>query len=152
MDYFESIDSALAEPQYDRLRRQYARAVIDAVTLTMVVEGEIPDRERVEADKIFEALGERSNLEVDAYVERSLEKARQAAGDDEAVRELCQDIASRLEQRTLQEEAYVLAGQVARIDFDIVSEETEVLQAFVEAFDIPRRRLRKLSGRLSRDV
>ncbi len=148
MSFFRDIRSKLAKKQYDQIAPAQGRALIDALTLTMVAEGEVQEVEETEVDRILGELGERTDFDVDAYLQESINSAKQAIGDDEAVEQKARDIAARLDDETLREEAYYLASRVAVVDIDVVSDETRVLQSLVGAFDIPRRRMALLTQRL----
>lgn len=148
MSYFRDIRSKLAKKQYNEIAPAQARALIDALTLTMVAEGEIQQVEETEVSQILGELGERSNFDVDAYLQKSIELASRAAGDPDAIDQKARDIAARLDDETLREEAYYLASRIAVVDIDVVSDETRVLQSFVAAFDIPRGRMALLTQRL----
>ncbi|MFP4599301.1 MAG: hypothetical protein ACLFVJ_13665 [Persicimonas sp.] len=148
MSFFKDVRSKLAQKEFNPIAPAQARALIDALTLTMVAEGEVQEVEETEVGRILDELGERTNFDVEAYLQESITSAKQAIGDQDAVDRKARDIAARLDDETLREEAYYLASRIAVVDIEVVSDETRVLQSLVAAFDIPRRRMALLTQRL----
>jgi hypothetical protein len=148
MSYFKRIRSKLAGKDYAAISPDHARAIIDAMTLTVVAEGEFKEREQTQFGRLVDALDERTSLDSKTYAEQSLAAADEFAGDADATTRRAQDIAARLDDATLREEAYYLSCRIAAIDIDVVSEETHVLRSFVHAFEIPSQRLKRLTQRL----
>ena len=152
MSYFKEIRSALADPKYADVRPALAEALIDALALTMVAEGEIQEVEQTEVSHILEEFDEQTSLDTGAYLDEAIAASEQCVGDQDAIRRRAEAIAERLDDATLREEAYYLSGRIAASDIDVVSDETAVLRAFVQAFDIPRQRLKRLTQRMREEV
>lgn len=146
MGYFFSIHSELAD--YDHLDEDEVKALVDAVVLAMVAEGEIPEEEESELAKMTSAFDDHASMAIEPYLQERVEAAREIAGDSEAYRRWAEDVAGRLDDETLLEEAYYLAARMTAIDVEVVADETEVLETYVEVFDFPRERLKRLTQRL----
>jgi uncharacterized tellurite resistance protein B-like protein len=146
VSYFKQIRSKLADA--NDISPEHARALIDAMVLTMAAEGELKGREETQLGRILEALEALTSIDTDAYAAQSMDAASDLAGDIDVVSKQAQDIAGRLDDATLREEAYYLSCRIAAIDIDVVSEETHVLRSFVQAFEIPSERLKQLTKRL----
>jgi hypothetical protein len=152
MSYLKEIRSALADPQYADVSPAHAEALIDALALTMVAEGEIQDVEQTEVTHILEEFDAQTSIDTEAYLDEAISASQQYSGDQEAIRQRAEAIAERLDDATLREEAYYLSGRIAASDIDVVSDETAVLRAFVQAFEIPRQRLKLLTQRMREEV
>ena len=152
MSYLDEIRSGLAKEKYDEIAPVHAEALIDALALTMVAEGDVQNVEESEVGRLLQDLEPRTVVDTGEYLRESLESAREASGDSEAVRQRAEDIAQRLDDELLREEAYYLSGRIAAADINVVSGETEVLRSFVQAFDIPRGRLKRLTQRMREEV
>lgn len=146
MGYFFSIHSELAD--YDHLDDEEVGALVDAVVLAMVAEGEVPEEEESELARLTSALDDCASMSVKTVVRERTEAAREVVGDEEAYREWARDVAERLDDQTLLEEAYYLASRMAAMDVDVVADETAVLGTYVDVFDFPRDRLKRLTQRL----
>lgn len=152
MSHFDEIKSDLADGAYQRLERDQAEALVDALVMASAADGEVGERERNELDRSLSEIEKRAAGMPDDYPSRARERAREAAGDPEAIGRLAEQVAERLDDETLIDEAYYLSARVAAIDVDVRSTETEVLETFVETFDIPRDRLKLLTRRLRHEV
>ena len=144
MSYTDRIPSILNE--YDPTQQQ-VEALIDAMTLAMVSEGEVPDKERRELEETLDQLDRQDGARLERYVESSLEASREAI-ESNTVRERVASVSDRLDDDRLREEAYFLGARITAIDAEVVSDETDVLTTFVDVFEIPRDRLKLLTRKL----
>lgn len=148
MSFFRDIRSQLADKKYAEISPQHAQALLDALALTMVAEGDVSSREQGQAERIRQALAERTTIDTKAYLSQAIEAAAPIAGDPQAIDAQAKAIAERLDDPILREEAYYLSMRIAAVDINVVSDETQVLSSFVQAFDIPRERLGRLTKKL----
>ena len=144
MSYTDRIPSILNE--YDPTQQQ-VEALIDAMTLAMVSEGEVPDKERRELEEALDQLDRQDGARLERYVESSLEASREVI-ESNTVRERVASVSDRLDDDRLREEAYFLGARITAIDAEVVSDETDVLTTFVDVFEIPRDRLKLLTRKL----
>ncbi len=144
MSYTDRIPSILNE--YDPTQQQ-VEALIDAMTLAMVSEGEVPDKERRELEEALDQLDRQDGARLERYVESSLEASREVI-ESNTVRERVASVSDQLDDDRLREEAYFLGARITAIDAEVVSDETDVLTTFVDVFEIPRDRLKLLTRKL----
>ena len=152
MGHFDDISSALADEDYDQLTRPQAEALIEALVLATVSEGEVPQKEESELQKSVAEIDRRATFSADDYLATARQEARQLVDDPTAIRQRADDIAGRLHDETLRDEAYYLAARISAIDAEVVADETDILTTFVDAFEIPRERLKLLTRRLRHQV
>ncbi|MFB6262251.1 MAG: hypothetical protein ABEL76_01310 [Bradymonadaceae bacterium] len=152
MGLFDTVRKAIAGKKYDNVDQSQSEALIDALTFTMVAEGKVPEVEREELKNTLDEIEWTGSVDIDSYVEQSLEKARSAESGEEGQKAFLNDVADRLDDETLEEEAYFLAARIAGIDKEVDTDETDVLRTMVEVFDIPRKRLKAITRELRQQM
>lgn len=123
-------------------------ALIDALAGIMVADGEIVQEEKEALQRAVERLEWEGAKLPDAYIESAIKRAR-ATQDWSAYAE---NIAERLGEDWLQDECYYLCAKFAGVDQDLPEPETQYLHSLVDAFDIGRERLTKITAQLREEM
>lgn len=150
MSLFTKIRRFFAGGRYDDIAQTQTEAVIDALALAVLADGEVADRERRHLRRALEEFKWEGSLPLDVYLDDALDHARQTIEkpDSDGLDDYIADISERLEQQALREDAYFLSAKIAAADKGILEPEREFLQQMVQTFEIDRDRLQTLTREL----
>ncbi|MFB6372493.1 MAG: hypothetical protein ABEN55_05165 [Bradymonadaceae bacterium] len=154
MGVFQTIQQFLDDHhvRYAELSQPQAEAFVDALTFAMIVDGEIAG---VEEQRLADALEEfewRGEHPLPVFVDSALDRAENCKDMPDLASDYCSDIADRLDDPKLEREVYYLSAQVACADEVILDAERELLQHFVEAFELDREQLQTMTRKLRQSI
>lgn len=152
MGMLDTIREFVASKRYDDLSQTQTEAFVDALTLAMIVDGDVAASETDEFEDVLDEFDWRGDVDAQSYADTALDRAEACADDPAERREYCENIARRLDDDQLEEEVYYLAGTIATADRDILDAETELLHLLVETFDIDEQRLQSMTQELMNDL
>lgn len=151
MGIFDAIDDFFGGKRYDHLDQEQTEAFIDALIFTIVADDEIATGEEKKLAEELEEFQWEGSTPVDQYTRQKREELRDVVDDKESARAFCEDIAERLDDDKLQEEAYYFAARVTFADRELLDEERVALNHLVEAFEIDDERLEMMTQELVRE-
>jgi uncharacterized tellurite resistance protein B-like protein len=152
MGMLDTIREFVASKRYDDLSQTQTEAFVDALTLAMIVDGDVAASETDEFEDVLDEFDWRGDVNAQSYADTALDRAETCVDDPAERREYCENIARRLDDDQLEEEVYYLAGTIATADRDILGAETELLHLLVETFDIDEQRLQSMTQELMNDL
>lgn len=134
------------------LEQAQNEAVIDALTLVMMADGEVVNEEREQLRRSLVLFSWRSEEPLERFLDGAYYRAVTLGSDAERLQEYIVSIAARLDDRAVLEEVYYQCGHIAGSDHGVEDPETGVLTQMAQAFGISAERQREITAQLIREM
>lgn len=152
MPIFQFVKELLTKRKFADLSQEQNEALIDALAAAKAIDGELLDAEREELMEIVEKLDWDSGRRMETYIDQSVRRATEIEPAPAQLDEYFDDIGDRLQEDWLQQEAYYLASRVVVADEYIDENETLLLRAMVEGFELDPARQEAIMARVRRET
>lgn len=140
------------EKKYKSNNQDQNEALIDCLALAVVVDGVIETSELAEINDAIKMFEWQSDVAPQDYVDQALDHAAEVLVEESALRVFASDIAERLDEEWLREEAYYISARIVSSDKDLVEEERLFLNALVESMAITPKHLQNITQKLMEDM
>ena len=137
-----------AEKRFQGISQDQNEALMDCLALAVMIDGVADPAEIEEIKKQAEMFNWQGSVSFEAYLDAALEHAESVFVEEQALRVFASDIAERLDEEWLCEEAYYISALIVTSDEDLNEEERAFLNALVESMGISRKRLQDITQKL----
>lgn len=138
----------MTNKMFAKISQEQNEALLDCLALAISIDGEVDPDELEELRDAFKLFSWRGEADIDAYVDQAIAKAADIAVDEAALRAYGSDIAARLQEDWLCDEAYYISARISTANHDIHEHERMWLNALVESLGISRVRLQNITQKL----
>ncbi len=152
MPIFDFIAEKITRSKFRNITQTQEEALIDVLTAAEAIDGQLRDVERQELLSIIEKLEWKGSVPMATYVEQSIERATNIDPVPGELEDYFNEIAQRLDEDWLRQEAYYLASRIVLADDQIVENERLLLKYLVKAFDISSDRQQKIIQRIREEI
>ena len=142
------VANLMTNKMFKNITQAQNEALIDCLALAVAIDGRVDPEELREVRDVLKMMDWRGQLGVEDYLRDALERAQSHAIEEAALRVFASDIAQRLDQDWLCDEAYYISARIATADKDIDEQERVMLNALVESLGLTRERLQHITQKL----
>jgi hypothetical protein len=152
MSIFTTLSNLFSGRNFSNLDANQEKALVDALAFAMAIDHHVDPTEEDELTDALRVLKWRSNVSLAEYVRSAIERAEQKADEQAEAAAYCGELAERLGEDWLREEAYYFAARIAAADAEIVDQEQALLAIMVDAFDIDHATQERITNQLLRET
>lgn len=138
----------MTNKMFAKISQDQNEALLDCLAYAVSMDGEVTDSELAEVRLATEMFNWRGALPLDEYFTQALERIEAQELDEASLRVWASELATRLGEDWLCDEAYYISARIATSDHTIDEQERVMLNALVESLGLSRARLLNITQKL----
>lgn len=142
----------MTNKMFAKLTQEQNEALLDCLAYAVSMDGHVTDAELAEVKLATDMFNWRGDLPLDEYFSNALEAIDAQALDEASLRVWASELAERLGEDWLCDEAYYISARIATADQVIDEQERVMLNALVESLGLSRTRLLNITQKLMEET